>query len=79
MGGLLLDPGDQFSVKESWLMDHPVAATALKITSNACSSTLRNYALESLMGLEMNRGECVFIHLALHSVSQGTAAGAFCD
>lgn len=29
-------------------MDHLVAATALKITSNVCSSTLRNYALDFL-------------------------------
>lgn len=60
-------------------MDHPVAAPASKITSNACSSTLQKLCTGiSKMGLEMRRGECVLIHLILHSVSRGTAAGALC-
>lgn len=48
--GLLPDLGDQFSVRESWLMDHCVAATALKITSNTFSNTLLNYVLDLQRG-----------------------------
>lgn len=49
-GGLLPDLRDQFSVKESWLMDHRVAATALKITSNTFSNTPLIYMLDLQRG-----------------------------
>lgn len=57
--GLLPDLGDQFSVKKSWLMDHCVAAPALKITANTVSNSLLNYMLD------LQRGACRWI-LAAH-------------
>lgn len=57
-GGLLPDLRDQFSVKESWLMDHQVAAAALKTTSNTFSDTPLNYMPD------LQRGGYRCIHVA---------------
>lgn len=56
-GGLLPDLRDQFSVKESWLMDHHVAATALKITSN----TFSNAPLKYMPDLQRGGYRCIHI------------------